>query len=137
MMHPMAMVADAIRYCSRRNDLLLDPYLARIETWLAAEPQLTALAIVRRLAEMDAATFNEKRHLTVQRLLRSLRGKAARMVVAATTTQAMTYHDNQHGPVDGAACNGHSASPTGPSAKPASVPLQAQNSAHIQTALPG
>ena len=38
----------------------LDPHLARIETWLAAEPQLTALAIVRRLAEMDAATFNEK-----------------------------------------------------------------------------
>ncbi len=109
----------------------LDPYLARIETWLAAEPQLTALAIVRRLAEMDAATFNEKQHSTVQRLLRSLRGKAARMVVAATTTQAMTYHDNQHGPVDGAACNGHSASPTGPSAKPASAPYQPQNSTHI------
>ena len=86
----------------------LDPHLARIEVWLAAEPQLTALAIVHRLAEMDAVTFSDKQHSIVQRLLRSLRGKAARMVVAATTTQAMTYQDDQHGPGDGAAFNGHS-----------------------------
>ncbi len=115
----------------------LDPHLARIEVWLAAEPQLTALAIVHRLAEMDAATFSDKQHSIMQRLLRSLRGKAARTVVAATTTQAMTYHDNQHGPMDVAACNEHSASPTGPSAEPASAPHQPQHSAHIQIASPG
>ena len=47
----------------------LDPHLAKVEAWLAAEPQLTALAIVRRLAEIDAATFSEKQHSSVQRLI--------------------------------------------------------------------
>ena len=118
-----AILQERIRMPSK-----LDPHLARIEVWLAAEPQLTALAIVHRLAEMDAATFSDKQHSIMQRLLRSLRGKAARTVVAATTTQAMTYHDNQHGPMDVAACNEHSASPTGPSAEPASAPHQPDSS---------
>jgi hypothetical protein len=41
------------RYNTRiRMASKLDAYLARIESWLAMEPQLTALAIVRRLAEI-------------------------------------------------------------------------------------
>ncbi|WP_198024878.1 hypothetical protein [Bradyrhizobium sp. Cp5.3] len=32
---------------------MLDPHLADIERWLAAEPRLTALAILGRLAELS------------------------------------------------------------------------------------
>src|SRR6266446_2922907 len=55
----------------------LDPHLAIIESWLVAEPQLTALAIVGRLAQRDAAQFGPKQHSIMQRLLKVLRRKAA------------------------------------------------------------
>ncbi len=52
----------------------LDPHLATIEDWLAAEPQLTALAIVRRLAAQSIRIhFGTKQHSIVQRLLKALR----------------------------------------------------------------
>src|ERR1700674_2405419 len=63
----------------------LDPHLATIEDWLAAEPQLTALAIVGRLAQRDADQFGPKQHSIVQRLLKALRTKAAERIIAATT----------------------------------------------------
>jgi len=66
----------------------LDPHLAIIESWLAAEPQLTALAIVERLAQRDANQFGPKQHSIVQRLLKALRRKAAERLIAATTTGA-------------------------------------------------
>ena len=66
----------------------LDPHLAIIEGWLAAEPQLTALAIVGRLAQRDADQFGPKQHSIVQRLLKGLRRKAAERLIAATTTDA-------------------------------------------------
>ena len=50
----------------------LDPHLVTIESWLATEPQITALAIVRRLAAIDPATFSDKQHSIVQRLIRLL-----------------------------------------------------------------
>jgi len=64
----------------------LDPHLAIIEGWLATEPQLTALAIVGRLAQRDADQFGPKQHSIVQRLLKALRSKAAERIIAATTT---------------------------------------------------
>jgi hypothetical protein len=66
----------------------LDPHLAIIEGWLATEPQLTALAIVGRLAQRDADQFGPKQHSIVQRLLKALRSKAADRIIAATTTGA-------------------------------------------------
>ena len=66
----------------------LDPHLAVIEGWLATEPQLTALAIVGRLAQRDADQFGPKQHSIVQRLLKALRSKAAERIIAATTTDA-------------------------------------------------
>ena len=66
----------------------LDPHLATIEGWLAAEPQLTALTIVGRLAQREAAQFGPKQHSIVQRLLKALRRKAAERLIAATTTAA-------------------------------------------------
>jgi hypothetical protein len=51
----------------------LDPHIATIENWLAAEPQLTALAIVGRLSENYPDQFGTKQHSIVQRLLKQLR----------------------------------------------------------------
>jgi hypothetical protein len=112
----------------------LDPHLATIEGWLATEPQLTALAIVRRLAGIDVATFSDTQHSIVQRLLRSLRCKAAHAVIAATAqTPALTVAATRPGPVDGAARDGRSAPPTGPPTEQASTPVRRQHSAHAQS----
>jgi hypothetical protein len=92
----------------------LDPHLATIESWIAAEPQITALAIVRRLAAIDPATFSDKQHSIVQRLIRSLRRKATETVIVTMVSQASTAAVMLPGPVDGASCDGHSAPPTGP-----------------------
>jgi len=90
------------RYKTRiRMPSKLDPHLGTIESWLVAEPQLTALAIVRRLAGTDPTMVSDKQHSIVQRLLRSLRRKAAEAVIATAPQQTSTL---PHGPVDGAAC---------------------------------
>src|ERR1700736_3495004 len=60
----------------------LDPHIATIEDWLAAQPQLTALAIVGRLSEKYPEEFGTRQHSIVQRLLRALRRKAAEQLVA-------------------------------------------------------
>jgi hypothetical protein len=60
----------------------LDPHIAVIEGWLAEQPQLTALAIVGRLSEKYREEFGPKQHSIVQRLLRVLRRKTAKQLVA-------------------------------------------------------
>jgi len=98
------------RYKKRiRMPSKLDPHLATIDNWLAVQPQLTALAIVGRLATIDPSTFSDKQHSIVQRLLRSLRRK-----VAETTILSMPVDQIRPGAVDGAACDEHSAPPTAP-----------------------
>ena len=62
----------------------LDPHVALIEDWLAAEPQLTAIAIVGRLANLHPDQFGKKQHSIVQRLLRALRRSAAQRLIAKT-----------------------------------------------------
>ena len=106
-----------------RMPSMLDPHLADIEGWLAAEPRLTALAILGRLAERCPEQFGPPQHTVVQRMLRSLRRKAAEMII-------------QH-PADGvapvgcpgtegdAACDGHSATPSAPPILQALTRLQA------------
>jgi hypothetical protein len=79
----------------RRNGVTRNGYacpltsigIVTIESWLATEPQITALAIVRRLAAIDPATFCDKQHSIVQRLIRLLRRKATETVIAAMATQ--------------------------------------------------
>jgi len=96
------------RYKKRiRMPSKLDPHLAIIENWLAVEPQLTALAIVGRLATIDPSMFSDKQHSIVQRLLRSLRRK-----VAETAIVSMPVDEIRPEAVDGAACDEHSAPPT-------------------------
>ena len=65
-----------------RMPSMLDPHVATIEGWLAAEPQLTALAIVGRLSERHPEQFCKKQHSIVQRLLRALRRKTAERLMA-------------------------------------------------------
>lgn len=66
------------RYRTRvRMPSKLDPHVATIEGWLAAEPKLTALTIVDRLSEKHPEQFGTKQHSIAQRLLKALRKKAA------------------------------------------------------------
>ena len=97
-----------------RTPSMLDPHVATIERWLAAEPELTALAIVGRLSESYPGQFCKKQHSIVQRLLRALRRKAAERLMAEMSPSASTSRALLPGAVDGAACNGHSAPPTTP-----------------------
>jgi len=121
------------RYKKRmRMPSKLDPHLATIESWLAMEPQITALAIVRRLAAIDPATFSDKQHSIVQRLIRSLRRKATETVIVTMAAQASIAAALRLGPVDGASCDGHSAPPTGPLAEQISAPGRGQRSAYAQ-----
>jgi len=60
----------------------LDPHLPLIAGWFANEPQLTALAIVGRLAERDPEHFGPKQLSIVQRLLKKLRTKSAQQLIA-------------------------------------------------------
>src|SRR5580704_2013571 len=71
------------RYKTRvRMPSKLDPHVAAIKDWLAAEPQLTAIAIVGRLSEKHPDQFGTKQHSIVQRLLKALRKKAAEQLFA-------------------------------------------------------
>ena len=103
----------------------LDPYLDTIEGWMATEPQITALAIVRRFGEIDPTTFRDNQHSIVQRLLRSLRSKAAETALAGVTDQVATAVAAPPGSVDGAASRMLSAPPTAPPAEQVATKLHA------------
>ena len=76
-------------------------YRALIEGWLAAEPQLTAIAIVGRLADLHPDQFGKKQHSIVQRLLRALRKGAAHRLIAAATVEGHENGGQPPGAVDG------------------------------------
>jgi hypothetical protein len=93
---------------------MLDPHVAMIEGWLAAEPQLTALAILGRLSERQPGEFGPPQHSIVQRLLKALRKKAAEKLVAEAAGAA-TVTTPLPGAVDGSGCIGPDP-PTAPTA---------------------
>jgi hypothetical protein len=76
----------------------LDPHLAAIEGWLAEQPQLTALAIVGRLSEIQPEEFGARQHSIVQRLLRALRRKTAEQLVAAAPLPGVVDGSGYVGP---------------------------------------
>lgn len=121
------------RYKKRiRMPSKLDPHLATIENWLAVEPQLTAIAIVGRLAERDPDRFGPKQHSIVQRLLRALRKSTAQRLVAAAAEGAR-IGDQLPGSVDGSGCEGPN-----PPTDPLSVPaLTVDRSANITSSPAG
>ncbi|RZN08829.1 hypothetical protein CWO90_47470, partial [Bradyrhizobium sp. Leo121] len=90
-----------------RMPSMLDPHLANIERWLTAEPRLTALAILGRLAEQCPEQFGPPQHTIVQRLLRSLRRKAVETIIPRTAEGAAQAADPGTGAA--ATCDGHSA----------------------------
>jgi hypothetical protein len=102
-----------------RTPSKLDPHVATIESWIAAEPQLTALAIVDPLSEKHPEQFGTRQHSIVQRLLKALRKKAAGKLIAQEPPCAATTAAPLPGPVDGAG-NQWPDPPTGPPAERAS-----------------
>jgi len=99
----------------------LDPHVATIETWLAAEPQLTALAIIGRLSENHPDQFGMRQHSIVQRLLKALRKKAAEKLIAQEPPCVATIAAPSTGPVDGSGYEG----PDPPTAPPVARALKA------------
>jgi len=107
------------RYKKRvRMPSKLDPHMALIEGWLAAEPQLTAIAIVGRLADLHPDQFGKKQHSIVQRLLRALRKSAAQRLIAETAAEGYENVAQQPGAVDGSGYAGPDP-PTAPLPVPA------------------
>jgi hypothetical protein len=116
---------------------MLDPHVATIEGWLAAEPQLTALTIVGRLSERYPEQFCKKQHSIVQRLLKALRRKAAERWIAEMAMSAPMAVALLPGPVDGAACGEHSAPPTAPPIEQVSKTARGEQSDGTAPASPG
>jgi hypothetical protein len=109
------------RYKKRiRMPSKLDPHLALIEGWLAVEPQLTAIAIVGRLADLHPDQFGKKQHSIVQRLLRALRKSAAQRLIAETAADG---HENAGRPLGAVDGSGNA----GPDPPTAPLPLPALN----------
>ena len=101
------------RYKTRvRMPSKLDPHVDMIEAWLAAEPQLTAIAIVGRLSEKHPNQFGTKQHSIVQRLLKALMRNAAEKLIAQEPLGATTGAPGP-GAVDGSDYGG-SDPPTAP-----------------------
>lgn len=73
-----------------RMPSILDPHVETIEGWLAAEPRITALVILDRLAERCPGQFGPPQHTTVQRLLKAMRRKAAAQLITDTGSVAAT-----------------------------------------------
>ena len=116
---------------------MLDPHVATIEVWLAAEPQLTALAIVGRLSERHPEQFYKKQHSIVQWLLKALRRNAAERLMAEMAPHVVPPAALLPGAVDGAACSGHSVPPTAPPVEQPSKAARGKQSDAAVSALPG
>ena len=84
----------------------LDPHVALIKGWLAAEPQLTAIAIIGRLADLHPDQFGKKQHSIVQRLLRVLRRSSAQRSIADTAAEGYENLAQPPGAVDGSGYGG-------------------------------
>jgi hypothetical protein len=98
----------------------LDPHVGLIASWLAAEPQLTAIAIIARLAERHPDQFSKKQHSIVQRLLRALRNSAAQRFIAETAADVYENVAQPPGAVDGSGYGGPDP-PTAPLPVPGNV----------------
>jgi hypothetical protein len=95
------------RYKKRiRMPSKLDQHVALIESWRAGEPQLTALAVTGRLAQLHPDQFSQKQHSIVQRLLRALRKSAAQRLLAEAVIDTRESAAQSLGAVDGSGYGG-------------------------------
>ena len=113
----------------------LDPHVATIEDWLAAEPQLTALAIVGRLSERYPEQFGTRQHSIVQRLLKALRKKAAEKLIAQEPPSPRRTAAPLPGPVDGSGYRGPDP-PTAPPVERASKADRLNRSVDVGSSAP-
>ena len=113
----------------------LDPHVVTIEYWLAAEPQLTALAIVGRLNEKHPEQFGMKQHSIVQRLLKALRKKVAETLIAQEPPRTTTTAAPLTGPVDGSGYHGPDP-PTVPAVERASIAERLNRLADVGSSAP-
>ena len=60
---------------------MLDGYSNTIDDWLAVDPHLSAITILDRLSAIAPEKFTSQQRRTVQRVLRTWRGKAARALL--------------------------------------------------------
>jgi len=94
-----------------RMPSMLDPHIEDIERWLAAEPRLTALVILGRLAERCPGQFGPPQHTIVQRLLKALRRMAAgQLMAAAETVGPTTSTATVHGTIEASSTSAISSS---------------------------
>jgi hypothetical protein len=84
---------------------MLDPHVARIEAWLAAEPHLTAVTIVDRLRQSEAASFGDRQLRTLQRFVKSWRAKTAKLLIDGA--EAMTTINSSAAVPAGTAADEH------------------------------
>ena len=113
----------------------LDPHVVTIEYWLAAEPQLTALAILGRLIEKHPEQFGMKQHSIVQRLLKALRKKVAETLIAQKPPRTTTTAAPSTGPVDGSGYHGPDP-PTVPAVERASIAERLNRLADVGSSAP-
>ena len=113
----------------------LYPHVATIEDWLAAEPQLTALAIVGRLSEKNPEQFGMRQHSIVQRLLKALRKKVAETLFAQEPPRTPTTAAPLIEPVDGSGYQGPDP-PTVPAVERASIAERLNRLADVGSSAP-
>ena len=113
----------------------LDPHVVTIEYWLAAEPQLTALAILGRLIEKHPEQFGMKQHSIVQRLLKALREKVAETLIAQEPPRTTTTAAPLTGSVDGSGYHGPDP-PTVPAVERASIAERLNRLADVGSSAP-
>ena len=113
----------------------LDPHVVTIEYWLAAEPQLTALAILGRLIEKHPEQFGMKQHSIVQRLLKALKKKVAETLIAQKPPRTTTTAAPLTGPVDGSGYHGPDP-PTVPAVERASIAERLNRLADVGSSAP-
>jgi hypothetical protein len=68
---------------------MIDPHLAHVEAWLVAEPHLTAVEVLGRLAERAPGHFGSRQLRTVQRLVKAWRTKMAHLLIDGAGTMIM------------------------------------------------
>src|SRR5271154_3275654 len=118
-----------------RMPSMLDPHVEEIERWLGAEPRLTALVILDRLAARSPGQFGRPQHTIVQRLLKALRKKAAEKLIAQKPPSATKTAAPFTGPVDGSGYGGPDP-PTGPAIERVSQAGRLNRSAQVGSSAP-
>jgi hypothetical protein len=118
-----------------RMPSMLDPHVEEIERWLAAEPRLTALVILDRLAARCPGQFGPPQHTIVQRLLKVLRKKAAEKLIAQKPPSATKIAAPFTGPVDGSGYGGPDP-PTGPPIERTSQAARLNRLAQVGSSVP-